>query len=639
MSDLPISDAASSPAEPRGVLRGRFFWRLFLGNAAVLVVVMSACLWAIMAQLDRYRADELTSFLRSQATALRGVLESQWEVAEAARLDHIVKDLSRGDAEKFRVTLIGPDGRVWADSSADPTTLDSHADRPEIRQARAEGWGAATRWSDSIHRDMQYVAVVVGAPGEPRGYVRVAEPLGVVSARTEVVHGLFWAIGLTGLVAALLLALGLAALWSGRISRITAAARGLSRGDLSARLDMGGHDEVALLARALDRMRNRIAAQMSTIDGQRRSLEALLEQLSEGVVVVRQDGRVHWINAAARRLLSVPDEVTDSTVEHCFSQHDVQRMLLEPLDSASTAERVVETRLELSVVGKSLVLLARVSEIVLPDGSSTVSSGDEPGVVLGRVLVLTDITELSRAIRLRSDFAANASHELRTPLAAMRGAADTLQKMNLAEESAAAVRFINMIVRHIARLEDLVSDLLNLSRLESPAASFEPVDLRLEKFVGELTDRWRDAAARKTVTVVSKVGDDCPQLRVSPHLLQLAMDNVLDNAIKFSETGGIVTIDIRRDGDRLVLRVADQGCGISDADQERVFERFYQVAGARTGTGSLSDQARGTGLGLSIVRHAVTAMGGTVNLQSALRKGTTVTVTIPFAKSDAVTAA
>lgn len=630
MSTAPISDAPPNLSEPRSALRGWFFWKLFLGNAAVLTLVLGACLWTILAQLDEFHEAELISFLRSQATALRGVLEPQWIVADAVRLDRMVKELSPADTENVRITLIGPDGRVWADSSAEPATLDSHADRPEIVQARAEGWGAATRWSESVRRDMQYVALTVGPPTDVRGYVRVAVPLGVVSARTGAVHRLVWAIGLSGLAAALLLALGLAVLWSGRISRITAAARGISRGDLGTRLHMGGKDEVALLARSLDRMRNRIAAQMSTIDGQRLSLEALLEQLSEGVVVVRQDGRVHWINAAARRLLSVPNDVTGSAVERYVSQHDVQRMLLEPLNSRVSADGAAEARLDLSVDGKPVALLARASEIMLPGVPTGGTAGDERVVVPGRLLVLTDITELSRAIRLRTDFAANASHELRTPLAAMRGAAETLQKMNLAEESAVATRFVNMIVRHLSRLEDLVSDLLNLSRLESPGACFKPVDLRTEKFVAELTDRWRDNAETKNVAVAARVDAECRQLRASPHLLRLALDNLVDNAIKFSEPNGTVSITVNRVGDRIVFRVRDQGCGIPDEDQERVFERFYQVARARTGTGSPSDQVRGTGLGLSIVRHAVTALAGEVQLESAVGTGTTITVDIPI---------
>jgi signal transduction histidine kinase len=345
---------------------------------------------------------------------------------------------------------------------------------------------------------------------------------------------------------------------------------------------------------------------------------------------------VHWINAAARRLLNVPDEVVDSTVEQYFSQHEVQRMLLSPGDPRGAGEGAAESRLELSVESKPVTLLARVSGIMLPEGSTRGSAAEERPVVPGRLLVLTDITELSRALRLRSDFVANASHELRTPLAAMRGATETLQRMDLAEESAAAGRFVNMVMRHISRLEDLVSDLLNLSRLESLGTRFEPVDLRLEKFIEELADRWRDSAERKGVPLVFKVAGDCPQLRVSPHLLQLAMDNLVDNAIKFSEPSGTVDVDVRREEERLVLRVVDQGCGISDEDQERVFERFYQVARARTGTGSPSDDARGTGLGLSIVRHAVTALGGTVHLQSVLGSGTTIIVAIPFTRLESV---
>jgi len=618
----------------RPSVRGRFFWKLVLANAILLTFVFGACLWAVLAGLDRFHQTELVSFLRSQAAALRAVLEPQWDSAAAQRFQAMVQEVGAADNENIRITLIGPDGRVWADSAADPQTLDSHANRPEIIEARAAGWGSSTRWSDSVRHELQYVALSVGPTEKPRGFVRVAVPLGAVEARSDAVHRLVWTIGLTGLGAALLLTMGLAMLWSGRVSRVIAAARAMSRGDLTTPLDMPGSDEVAWLARALDRMRNRIAAQVATIDGQRRSVEALLGQLSEGVVVARDDGRVIWINDAARKLLDVPGELigADCTVERCFSQHDVQRLLL-----AAPEGGTAEARIEMPSSASTLSLLARASDITLPDTAAGSQPGTDERLLRGRLLVLTDISELARAIRLRSDFAANASHELRTPLAALRGAAETLLKMDLQSEGVHAVRFVEMMVRHITRLEDLVSDLLDLARVEAPAAKFDAVDLRFERVISELLVQWRESAEKKDIRLVAEVAPDCTILSANPHLLRLALGNLLDNAIKFSEPAGTVTVRVRQDSGSAVFEVTDQGCGIAPEDQERVFERFYQVTRARSGTGSVADQIRGTGLGLSIVRHAVTALGGEVDLSSVPGQGTTVSITVPTGRPKSVT--
>jgi signal transduction histidine kinase len=256
------------------------------------------------------------------------------------------------------------------------------------------------------------------------------------------------------------------------------------------------------------------------------------------------------------------------------------------------------------------------------------SDNSVPGV--GRLLVLTDITELTRAVRMRSDFVANASHELRTPLAAIRMAVETLAKMNLAEEAPAAARFLGIVARHSSHLQAMVSDLLDLARVESPSARFEPTTLHLQRVFDELYGRWQEPLASKRLRWRAEIKPDCPTVHANAHLLTLVLDNLMDNAIKFTEAGGEVAVNGRRIGDQGVIEVSDTGCGIDSADQERVFERFYQVAPDRSGTGRPSGEKRGTGLGLSIVRHAASALGGTIKLESKVGVGTTVVVRLPL---------
>ena len=212
----------------------------------------------------------------------------------------------------------------------------------------------------------------------------------------------------------------------------------------------------------------------------------------------------------------------------------------------------------------------------------------------------------------------------------MRGAVETLMNMDLAKGDAAAPKFLDMIKRHNTRLETLATDLLALSHVEAGSRRFQASSLALADFLKELNERWRDAIERKQIVWSVAAPPDCHSLNANAHLLNLVLDNLIENAIKFTPTGGRVSITFEREGAAMAVRVADSGCGIAPEEQSRVFERFYQASDTRTASATSSGGAvRGTGLGLSIVRHAVKAMKGSVSLESALGEGTTVTVRIP----------
>ncbi len=441
------------------------------------------------------------------------------------------------------------------------------------------------------------------------------------------------------------LAVALPLLWRARIHGLFVMAESLSRGDLNAAIPVSGSDEVATLAKSMERMRTRLARQVETILRQRVTLESLVAQLDEGVVVADGDGRIVLVNPAAARLLSFRGAATgeiilDSQhrVESLVASHDLQRMLLRdeqesdsPSEKESTAGDMQENlhlraiRLDVPDSPSPTYVLARACSIPIALPSGRPASASE-GAVRGRLLVLTDVTALMRAIRSRSDFVANASHELRTPVAAIRVAVGTLMKVNFALEAPDALRFANIIARQAARLEALVTDLLDLAKVESPGARIEPSKIFLQRAVDELRGRWEQELSDKGLGWTAEVMAEASEVQANDHLLSLVLDNLVDNAIKFTPSGGQIALRTWASGDRIVLEVSDTGCGIALSDQQRVFERFYQVDAVRTGTGS---DKRGTGLGLSIVRHAVSAMGGTVSLTSEMGQGTRVIVGLP----------
>jgi len=642
----------------------KLLWKLFAGHAVLMVVALAICALLIVRGLEEFQADELTERLKVQAITLRTLVRGRLDVAQSERLDHIAKEVGENEADGLRVTIIATDGTVLGDSQADVSRMESHRDREEIQAALDTGWGESTRWSDTLGRMLKYVAVRVGAEENPEGVVRVALAVRTIGARSQAARRMIWTIAIVAMVATGVFALGLARLWTLPIRRLTRIAARLSRGDLSARARVHGSDELARLAQSLNEMGDHLNKQMSTIDGQRQTLEALLDQLEEGVVVAGPDGKIILANPAAARLLH-PEDAEHSAardwvgrpIEQCVPQHDLQRLLLGAAtaqsrdreevvaarmgedasvgDGASIAAKSEvrpsnEVRLDVHRPGGSATLLARGSDIEIPPRMVDDTTQGESGKALtGRILALTDITEIARTIQMKTDFVANASHELRTPLSAIRAAIETVMNINADEDAESARRFLRIIDRHSARLEALVADLLALSRVESTSREMKPADIDVRRFCDELSEKWTGRVNEKRLHWDCVIPSDLRQMTADEDLLRMVLDNLLDNAIKFTDPGGHVSVTFRRERGAMAVEVADDGCGIPPQDQERVFERFYQVAQARSEAEGPQAENRGTGLGLAIVRHAVASMGGSVCLTGELGTGTRVTMTIP----------
>lgn len=423
-----------------------------------------------------------------------------------------------------------------------------------------------------------------------------------------------------------------------RVQRAVVAARRIADGNVATRVALGGDEEIDALARSLNEIRATLTEQAGQIDHLGRLQRSLLSQIREGVIVVDGNGRVVLINHAAVRLLNLPtrdagdgSEHLGQVIERCIPQHDLQVMLrVEPARAAEAHpprgrpgetprdQDLAETRLQIDSARGVTHVLARASDFVLPQ-----TRGATGATRVGRLLVLTDVTELTRSIQVKTEFVSNASHELRTPLSTIRAAVETLLETD-AGGADTARKFIDIIDRHSARLQAVVSDLLDLARLESPAARFEPRPLEIAYELDDLHSRFIPALNAKRIEWDAERAPGTPErMAVNPQLLRLTLDNLVDNAIKFTEPDGSVRVTVRGGPNWISFEVADTGCGIPEEEQERVFERFYQVERARSGA------ERGTGLGLAIVRHAVSAMNGSVTLQSAPGRGTRVTVTVP----------
>ncbi len=616
------------------------FWKLLAGNTILLVLVLSAGAWLITTGLESIHLQDLSASLRRQAAALSPAVEGRFDQAHAAELRRIVRTLAEDAGGQVWITLLLPDGRVLADSRSEMLSDDPREPGPEVRQALKLGWGEDTRASPAGQLPTRYAALRVGPAEAPTGVIRLAVPLDRLGRRPAAMLRIVATTLLLSSAAAAVFGMGLARLWSKPLRRILVIARSLSAGDLTARARESGSDEMAVLACSLNRMRDELLRKLETIDHQRRTLESLLSQLHEGVVVAGPDRRIVLINPAAVRMLGLasgpaatPTAVVGLAVERCVRHLELQRML-EPTPPGAAGPNgagpaIREARIQLEGEGGEVFLLAYASDITLPPLERPRAGREAPARAAGRLLVLLDITELNRTVQVKVDFASNASHELRTPLSAIRAAVDTLNNLDPAAAPEAARHFLNMIDRHSSRMEDMVSDLLDLSKIETSPTQFRPETLNLVQQLNALHNRFIDRLEQKQLHWRLDLPDQPGVFTVNPYLLRLVLDNLVDNAIKFTDSGGTITVGCVREpaGDdrpeMLTITVSDTGCGIAENEQGRVFERFYQVEKARSGPN------RGTGLGLSIVRHAVAAMNGRVRLVSRPGEGTSVSVAIP----------
>ena len=525
---------------------------------------------------------------------------------EPAGLQEWAASLAAGG--ELRLTVIRGDGVVIADSdvtSAGVAAMDDHSGRPEVADALAEGSGWSVRTSPTTHRRYLYAARAVAGPGGDRWIVRLARPAGRLAA----LHGRLARI--LALVAAAALAAGAAVAWrlDRRLFRPLAAlvdgAAELAAGSRGGRLAVPDHPDLARLAGAVNRLAGRIEERGAAVRADRDHLRAVLESMSEGVLVVDGAGRTRLVNAAFRRLFGIVGDPEG----------------LPPRELTRQPE--LASAIETALAGGAAP--ARQFEVLGPERRSVALAADalrsEAG---GAIVTARDVTERNRVSAMRRDFVANVSHELKTPLSAIRGFAETLHDGAL-DEPDVARRFTERILDQCRRLQALLDDLLTLSRLESPEAPLERRPVDLAACAARAVEAVANAAEERGVKLAVEAADGAVEVAGDPASLERLLVNLVDNAVKYNREGGAVTVRLARRGGEAVIEVADTGIGIPEDLRERVFERFYRVDKGR------AREEGGTGLGLAIVKHVAQRHGGTIELESAPGRGSTFRVRLPAA--------
>ncbi len=587
--------------------RKSLLWHIFLPFLAVIVLSLVLITGYTSRSLRDFFYDQTAQDLSDRGRLLQSEVATLLVAGDHAATADLCRQ--RGRAASTRLTVILPDGRVVGDSREDPARMDNHADRPEVATALAGTSGRAVRYSATLGHQRMYVALPVRAEGELRGVLRTSHSLASIDQALTVVQQ---RIALGGL----LLALGAAVLSFAQARRISvplremkAGAARFAEGDFATRLStVPDSEEIGALAEALNAMAAQLSDRIRTIENQRNEQEAVLASMVESVLAIDGDETIIGLNQASCDLLGL-----DRTAASGRSLQEVVRNpdLIQLAQAALAGSGPVEGETVLRRDGERH-LQVHATGLRGPDGQR-----------LGALLVLNDVTRMRRLETLRRDFVANVSHELRTPITSIKGFVETLRETPPSEPAAAA-RFLEIINRQADRLQHIIDDLLSLSRLEQQGG------------VGDLgrEDVWLTEVLQEAVNVcTARAGDAGPPVRITcpadlrlaanPALIEQAVVNLVENALKHSGAEAPVTVSAREQDGRVLIEIRDAGRGIPAEHVPRIFERFYRVDRAR------SRKLGGTGLGLAIVKHIAQAHGGEATVTSTVGAGTTFTIALP----------
>jgi two-component system phosphate regulon sensor histidine kinase PhoR len=575
-------------------------WRIAIPFILLIVVSMSV--------LGIY----LTSFARNtQLEDLRSRLEDEARITAEASLpaflghggdlDTLAKKLGMGiDA---RVTIIALNGTVLGDSQEDPATMENHATRPEVIDALASGLGESTRYSTTLGEMMMYVAVSITNQSNTLGVSRVALSLSAVeNSLNHVTLIIILAVVVMAVLA--IVAAGLIARATTRpVREITKAAKRIARGELGQKIPVHTRDETGQLAQAFNEMSSNLNKVVGDISMEKTKLQTVLANMADGVIMADMEGNIVLTNQATEKLFSFREkDVINKPLIEVVYDHEADEILKLCLRTSQMQTAQFE-----SVTSKRFI---RAIAIPLIEGRLT-----------GALLLFQDLTELKSLQTMRRELVGNISHELRTPLAGIKAMVETL-KDSAIDDKEAAMDFLFRIDSEVDRLTQMVSELTELSRIETGHAELRISAVNLNLLVEEVVAQLNPLAQRQQVTITTEMATDLPIIRADNDRIRQTLTNLVHNAIKFNRPGGRVIVSAKVDKESVTVGVSDTGIGISKEDLPHVFERFYKADKARPRGGS--------GLGLAIAKHTVQAHGGSIWVQSEEGKGSTFSFSLPF---------
>ncbi|HUI68766.1 MAG TPA: ATP-binding protein [Nitrospirota bacterium] len=577
----------------RGIFR-----RIFILYAIIMVL---AVLVTELYITDTVRENHIKNLGDNLAVEV-ALIEDDISFRTSSPLDVLCRQLKQKMGS--RVTIIALDGKVLGDSDTDSTHMDNHAHRQEIQQASLSGTGMAIRFSDTLKYNLLYVAKKIMKGSQPEGFIRLSVPLQEIDRSINVLR-----IKILSIVLSILLATGMFYLWQiERIRRLTAQirdfSRAIARGELGSKLFFDRAGEFNEIAESLNTMSVELKNSIICHEVEQHRLNVILRSIPDALFIVDAHGVILLSSLAARKLFGEIAIQGRSFIEVMRNSEILSLMEnVQKQQAAGIAEIRIDSPLEQHFV-------VQVSPLFYDER--------EPS---GFIAVFHDITQLKKLEQTRTDFVANISHEIKTPITAIQGFADTLLEGAL-DDREHAVKFLQTIKANSERINGLVDDLMTISKIELGVIRVEKASVDMQEVADHILTMLQDKAAEKNLTIKAQILPEPKTIDADRDRLIQILTNLVDNAIKFTETGRVTFGDAQENG-KVYLFVEDTGIGIPQKHLPRLGERFYRVDPGR------SRSMGGTGLGLAIVKHLVKAHGWDMRFESTPGKGTKVRIYVP----------
>ena len=600
-------------------MRINIHYKITLVFGLIIAVVLLGIYLYLNKSLREHSYQRIKTNLIKQTSFAKSYLEEDFvKGIQSYELDKIANKI--GKDLGLRVTIIGIDGTVFGDSELDGKKLvevENHLYRPEVQQAlkgfvtTKSGIGKSKRFSSTVKKDMLYIASVFGKK-KPQGIIRLSMPLSEIELISNHLKRILTISLFLAFILAVIISFAVSSFISKPVREMSLAAKAVANGDFSKRISISTKDEIGDLAKAFNFMSRQIKARIEEVTTSKSRLEAVLLSMFEGVMVVDIKGTVLLMNQSLKDLLLVKEDPIGKKPLEIVRNIEIQEIA----DNSLRLKQGVESRKISVFLPEEKILLLHATPIIRDSKTE------------GAVLVFHDITGMRHLEKIRQEFVANVSHELRTPVSSIKGYAETLLEGAIHDKEN-AMDFLKIIHSDSERLARLIDDLLDLSKIESGKLKSTLKPCAIKPIIKRVVSSLNKQAKDKSIKIQIDAPENISCILADKARIAQVLLNLIDNAIKYTQEEGKVTISAKEKDELVQVDITDTGIGIPKKDISRLFERFYRVDKAR------SRELGGTGLGLSIVKHIVHAHNGEISIQSILGHGSTFSFTIAKVKKNA----